>query len=259
MKLASVEQLTYSEFMFSLVNPTCFNVLRCRPIIGQIVLDVQPSILYPIIDRLLGGGREKTPIVHRPLTEIELRLASRITTLFLQELVKAWREVADLELMIDRVESDPQAVEAAPANEAVAVLRFPVSINDSQGSMSLCLPWPWLGQIAGRLAVSTWAMRARGTSRRPGQRSVKRSASIRRRVGRIAGRDQGNRWRAVRSGRWRYHHYRAGCALIHHPKREWGATVSRVARRARHAQGRANRRSARSARRRLTSLAPLTS
>ncbi len=60
-KLTSVDQLTYSEFVFSLENPTCFNLLRAAPLEGNLILDINPSILYPIIDRLLGGGRETRP------------------------------------------------------------------------------------------------------------------------------------------------------------------------------------------------------
>ena len=82
-KLTSVDQLTYSEFIFSLENPTCFNLLKADPLEGNLILDINPSILYPIIDRLLGGGKEAGPLARRPLTEIELRLVSRITTLFL--------------------------------------------------------------------------------------------------------------------------------------------------------------------------------
>jgi len=33
-KLTSVDQLTYSEFVFSLENPTCFNLLRAEPFEG---------------------------------------------------------------------------------------------------------------------------------------------------------------------------------------------------------------------------------
>ena len=73
-KLTSVDQLTYSEFVFSLENPTCFNLLRAEPLEGNLILDINPSILYPIIDRLLGGGKEAGPLARRPLTEIELRL-----------------------------------------------------------------------------------------------------------------------------------------------------------------------------------------
>ena len=50
-KLTSVDQLTYSEFVFSLENPSCFNLLRAAPLEGNLVLDINPSILYPIIDR----------------------------------------------------------------------------------------------------------------------------------------------------------------------------------------------------------------
>ena len=61
-KLTSVDQLTYSEFVFSLENPTCFNLLRADPLEGNLILDINPSILYPIIDRLLGGGKEAGPL-----------------------------------------------------------------------------------------------------------------------------------------------------------------------------------------------------
>src|SRR5215470_15732967 len=80
-KLTSVDQLTYSEFVFSLENPTCFNLLKADPLEGHLILDINPSILYPIIDRLLGGGRDSSIVTRRPLTEIELRLVSRITSL----------------------------------------------------------------------------------------------------------------------------------------------------------------------------------
>ncbi len=82
-KLTSVDQLTYSEFVFSLENPTCFNLINAAPLEGQLILDINLSILFPIIDRLLGGGSDPAPPIRRPLTEIELRLVSRITDLFL--------------------------------------------------------------------------------------------------------------------------------------------------------------------------------
>ena len=54
-KLLSVDQLTYSEFVFSLDNPSCFNVLKADPLDGNWILDIAPSLSYAIIDRMLGG------------------------------------------------------------------------------------------------------------------------------------------------------------------------------------------------------------
>src|SRR5687767_9594448 len=121
-KLTGADQLTYSEFVFSLENPTCFNLLRAEPLEGNLILDINPSILYPIIDRLLGGGKDAGPISRRPLTEIELRLVSRMTGLFLRELKHAWQGVLSLNLSIDRVESNPQLVQIVPPNEVVILV-----------------------------------------------------------------------------------------------------------------------------------------
>ena len=155
-KLTSVDQLTYSEFVFSLENPTCFNLLTAKPLEGNIILDINPSILYPIIDRLLGGGRESGPLARRPLTEIELRLVTRITDLFLQELKHAWENVVDLNLAVERVESNPQLVQIVPPNEVVVLISFELTVGDTRGMMNLCIPFNAIERIGNKLSANTW-------------------------------------------------------------------------------------------------------
>lgn len=156
-KLTSVDQLTYSEFVFSLENPTCFNLIRATPLEGNVVLDINPSILYPIIDRLLGGGKEPTPVTRRPLTAIELRLVGRITHLFLEELSHAWENVFPLQLEVERVESNPQLAQILPPNEVVVLISFELTIQDLRGMMSLCIPFNSIERISGRLSANSWA------------------------------------------------------------------------------------------------------
>ncbi len=155
-KLTSVDQLTYSEFVFSLENPTCFNLIRAKPLEGNIILDISPTILYPIIDRLLGGGREPTLLARRPLTEIEQLLVRRVTNLFMTELRKAWANVMPLELEIERVESNPQLVQIVPPNEVVVVISFELTLGDLRGMMNLCIPYNALERISSKLAANSW-------------------------------------------------------------------------------------------------------
>ena len=155
-KLTSVDQLTYSEFVFSLENPSCFNLLKADPLEGNLILDINPSILYPIIDRLLGGGREGGPLARRPLTEIELRLVSRITGLFLEELRHAWENVLDLKLRVVQVESNPQLVQIVPPNEVVVVISFELTIGDLRGMTNLCIPYNSIERIGGKLSANSW-------------------------------------------------------------------------------------------------------
>ncbi len=156
-KLTSVDQLTYSEFVFSLENPTCFNLLKAEPLEGNLILDINPSILYPIIDRLLGGGREVGALARRPLTEIELRLVSRITGLFLNELHHAWEAVLDLKLEVVQVESNPQLVQIVPPNEVVVLISFELTLGDIRGMMNLCIPYNSIERIGGKLSANSWS------------------------------------------------------------------------------------------------------
>lgn len=161
-KLTSVDQLTYSEFVFSLENPTCFNLLRVDPLEGNFILDINPSILYPIIDRLLGGGKDGTQLARRPLTEIELRLVSRITALFLKEMKKAWQNVVELELSVERVESNPQLVQIVPPNEVVVLISFEITLGDIRGMINLCIPFNNIERISSKLSANSWVGYSRG-------------------------------------------------------------------------------------------------
>ncbi len=155
-KLTSVDQLTYSEFVFSLENPTCFNLISAAPLEGQLILDINPSILFPVIDRLLGGSTSSAPPARRPLTEIELRLVSRITALFLKEMQHAWENVLKLELTVDRVESNPQLVQIIPANEVIVLISFELTVGETRGMMNLCIPFNTIERISGKLTANSW-------------------------------------------------------------------------------------------------------
>jgi flagellar motor switch protein FliM len=155
-KLTSVDQLTYSEFVFSLENPTCFNLIKAEPLEGHLILDINPSILYPIIDRLLGGGKDPTPITRRPLTEIELRLVARLTGLFLDEMKRAWSNVVELNPMVERVESNPQLVQIVPPNEVIVLISFEIALGDIRGMMNLCIPFNSIERIGQKLSSNSW-------------------------------------------------------------------------------------------------------
>lgn len=153
-KLANVDQLTYSEFIFSLENPTCLNLIDAPPLEGRLLLDINPAILFPILDRLLGGGKERGPFARRPLTEIERRLVARITRSFLEELKRAWENVVELDLSVDRIESNPQLVQVVPPNEVVVLTSFELTLGDTRGMMNLCIPFNSIDGLSAKLVAN---------------------------------------------------------------------------------------------------------
>lgn len=157
-KLISVDQLTYSEFVFSLENPTCFNLLYSAGLDGHIILDLNPSIIFPIVDRLLGGGKDtQHGIPSRSLTEIELKLVSRITNLAIERLEKAWSNICDLSLRVLQVESNPQLVQIVPPNEVIVLVSFEISLGEVRGIMNLCVPFNTIEPLSGKLSSDSWS------------------------------------------------------------------------------------------------------
>ncbi len=157
-KLISVDQLTYSEFVYSLENPSCFNLLTADPLEGHIILDLNPSIVFPIIDRLLGGGRESTQkLPNRPLTEIEVRLAKRITSLAIDALKNAWARICELNPKVSQVESNPQLVQIVPPNEVIVLISFEITMGEMRGIMNLCIPFNTIEPLAGKFSSNAWS------------------------------------------------------------------------------------------------------
>lgn len=157
-KLISVDQLTYSEFVFSLENPTCFNLLESAGLDGHIILDINPSIIFPIVDRLMGGGTGgMSSYPNRALTEIELRLVGRMTELAIASLETAWKNLCDLNLRVTQVESNPQLVQIVPPNEVVVLISFEITLGEMRGIMNLCIPFNTIEPLAGKLSSDTWS------------------------------------------------------------------------------------------------------
>jgi flagellar motor switch protein FliM len=67
--LISVEQLSYQEFLLSVPDPTCFNAISLRPLEGAIAMEINPQLVFPIIDKMLGGPGEAVKHM-RTMTDI---------------------------------------------------------------------------------------------------------------------------------------------------------------------------------------------
>jgi flagellar motor switch protein FliM len=154
--VAHIEQLTYSEFIHSLPNPTCFNLLKAEQLDGQLCLEISPLIIYPIIDRLLGGSSSDLFIPQRPLTQIEQRLVQRITDRATQHLSEAWSNLTPLTFTVNDFESNPQLVQIVPPNETVVVVGFELKMGNRAGTMSLCIPYNVIEPIMSVLAAQNW-------------------------------------------------------------------------------------------------------
>ncbi|TET36215.1 MAG: flagellar motor switch protein FliM [Planctomycetota bacterium] len=170
-RLLSVEQLTYSEFIMSLPNPTCFYLLGCPPLEGEMVLEINPTIIFPVIDRMLGGKAHGN-VPDRSLTEIEYRLVDSLLDKALVQLRETWNQILEIDFSVRERESNPLLMQIAAPNAPVVLVCFEVAMGDSTGMMNLCIPVTVVEPIMGEFATHTWYIH---THKKPVTADVKRS------------------------------------------------------------------------------------
>ena len=150
-QLHSVDQMTYGEFLMSLPSPTSFNVFSVKPLDGSCVIEINPSIAFPMIDRLLGGLGESFEST-RELTDIELNLLDAILRIVMQRLKEAWGPITDMYPVVETKESSPNVVQVVSQNEIVIMVVMEIIIGNSSGMINICYPVIYLEPILSRLA-----------------------------------------------------------------------------------------------------------
>jgi flagellar motor switch protein FliM len=138
--LVSVEQLSYMEFSQCLPSPTCLATLGMKPFEGNAVLELNPALVFPIIEMLLGGNA-RTPLkVAREITEIEQSVMDGIFRLIMQDLKAAWHSVTPLDFTIEAHETEPQLLRILAPNEAVVAVSIEIRIGENSGMMNIGIP-----------------------------------------------------------------------------------------------------------------------
>ena len=150
-QLHSVDQMTYGEFLMSLPNPTSFNVFSVKPLEGSGVIEINPSIAFPMLDRLLGGKGEPFDVT-REFSDIELSLFETILRVMMSTLKEAWGPVMDVYPTIESKESSPNVVQIVAQNEIVVMVVMEIIIGQSSGMMNICYPVISLEPILPKLA-----------------------------------------------------------------------------------------------------------
>lgn len=138
--LVSVLQLSYSEFIQCFPSPTCLAVLSLRPFEGKGILEFNPTLAFPIIEILLGGPGTGTVTLRREITEIEQAVLDGALRIILRDLREAWTSVANFDLKIESLETEPQLVQTLSPNEPVVAVGVEVKIGNNTGMLNFGVP-----------------------------------------------------------------------------------------------------------------------
>lgn len=153
--VASVDQLTYEEFLRSIPSPTALAVINMDPLKGSAILEIDPAITFSMIDRLFGGTGESSKI-NRELTEIEVAVLDGIIVRLLGNMKEAWSQVIELRARLGQIETNPQFAQIVPPSEMVILVTLETKMEDVEGMMNLCIPYITIEPIISKLSAQYW-------------------------------------------------------------------------------------------------------
>jgi flagellar motor switch protein FliM len=155
-EFVSVDQITYSEFIMSLLNPSCTYTIAMDPLEGACIIDFSPPVCFMFIDRMFGG-MGKPAETDRELTGIEKSVMNRIATKVFTELEIAWEQIVSVNMKQVGFETNPQFLQIIPPGETVIVISFNLKMLGSSGLVTICYPYVTLEPVVEKLSVQHWS------------------------------------------------------------------------------------------------------
>ncbi len=154
-EVMSVEEISYHEFSNSISNPAVLGIVDFIPLNGHIIFEINPNIIFALIDRILGGtglGIEKV----RGFTEIELSIIERIMNQMLGLMKEPWENVIELKPKLERIETNSQFAQIINPNEMVALITLDTKVGDIKGMMNICIPHLVVEPVIAKLSTKHW-------------------------------------------------------------------------------------------------------
>jgi flagellar motor switch protein FliM len=147
--LDRITSVRFGDYLNSIPLPAILAVFKAEEWDNFGLITVNSSLIYSIIDVLLGGRRGQTAIriEGRPYTTIETNLVKRMIEVVLADAELAFKPLSPVKFNIDRLETNPRfAAISRPANAAILV-RLRIDMEDRGGNVELLLPYATIEPI----------------------------------------------------------------------------------------------------------------
>lgn len=147
--LESIESMRFGEYIDSLTLPSLLGVFRAEEWDNYGLISVDSSLVYSIVDVLLGGrrGTAAMRIEGRSYTTIELNLVKDMIDLVLSDLSTAFDPITSINFSYDRTETNPRFATIARLSNAVIVAHLHIDMEDRGGKLDLMLPYATLEPV----------------------------------------------------------------------------------------------------------------
>ncbi len=145
----SIQSIRFGDYLNSIPLPAMLGVFRAEEWDNYGLLTVDSSLIYSIVDVLLGGrhGTAAMRIEGRPYTTIERNLVERMINVVLVDLSAAFDPLSPVNFRLDRLETNPRFATIGRPSNAGIIARLRIDMEDRGGNLELMLPYATLEPV----------------------------------------------------------------------------------------------------------------
>jgi flagellar motor switch protein FliM len=160
-EVINTAQLTWSTAVTELPVTSLFAVLEVGDNQERMLLSIELPFVFRCVNLLLGGDPEAglRESLNRSLTDVEFNLARRLTQRLVDQLALVWRDVAQMVVRLQHIDTEVANVEIVASSEAVLALTIEVGFGHghSSSTISLVIPHKTVEPVLGLFGVTTYA------------------------------------------------------------------------------------------------------
>jgi len=147
--LDNILSLRFGDYLNSIPLPAMLGVFKAEEWDNYGLLTVDSSLIYSIVDVLLGGrrGTAAMRIEGRPYTTIERNLVERMVHVVLSDLSAAFDPLSPVTFRFDRLETNPRFAAISRPSNAAIVAKLRIDMEDRGGRLELMLPYATLEPV----------------------------------------------------------------------------------------------------------------
>lgn len=150
-----IAETTYNDFFALLPEPASLALLSIRPLVGRVVLAIDPGLSFAMVDRLLGGpGLVLTKL--RDLTEIEKGLLGRVIERIMRAIADSWNTVVHFKAELEMIIGSSLFSQVALPDDRLVLATFNLTLGKLSGKLHFGVPVTALDPVLSKLSAQQW-------------------------------------------------------------------------------------------------------
>ena len=150
MKVASVEQLSFGDFIHSVPKRTILAVFKMEPLRGPVIMEAGTSLGFQFINFLCGAIDEDSS-EERTFTEIEMSLLEDVFSIIIDGNATVWKDLIEISPKLEKIETNPQLNQTLSFSESIVLVTLKITFDNYSTMMNLVIPYRALDPVMDKL------------------------------------------------------------------------------------------------------------